>query len=98
MEAKELLKEWSKGHSIKDEMVPGLLKLAEISFKAGKEEEQKSWTNELKQSWKQAGMKEVVSQMALERCDPDVMPYFEDYYYIPKSVLQAKLKEWGIEK
>ena len=27
--------------------------------------------------------------MALERCDPDVMPYFEDYYWLPKSVWDA---------
>lgn len=36
----------------------------------------------------------ILSQMALERCDPDVMPYFEDYYYLPKSVWKA-LKEGG---
>ena len=35
---------------------------------------------------------EILSQMALERCDPDVMAYFEDYYWLPKSVWQA-LKE-----
>ena len=44
-----------------------------------------------------AGIKELISKMALERCDPDVMPYFEDYYYIPKSVLKDLLREWGIE-
>ncbi len=33
---------------------------AEISFKAGRGEEQKSWTNELKQSWKLEGIREVV--------------------------------------
>lgn len=43
-----------------------------------------------------AGIKEVVSQLGIELCDPDVMPYFEDYYYIPKSILQAKLKEWEL--
>jgi len=25
------------------------------------------------------------SKMALEKCDPDVMPYFTDYYWIPKD-------------
>ena len=34
----------------------------------------------------------ILNQMALERCDPDVMAYFEDYYYLPKSIWQA-LKE-----
>jgi len=31
----------------------------------------------------------ILNQMALERCDPDVMLYFEDYYYLPKSIWQA---------
>ena len=32
------------------------------------------------------------SNMALERCDPDVMPYFTDYYWIPKDEWQALKK------
>jgi len=32
---------------------------------------------------------EILNQMVLERCDPDVMPYFEDYYWLPKSIWQA---------
>jgi len=50
---------------------------------------------------KMIGRREVVewltSNMALEQCDPDVMPYFEDYYWIPKHIWQAKLKKWGVE-
>ena len=38
---------------------------------------------------RQEGKGYILNQMALERCDPDVMPYFEDYYYLPKSVWQA---------
>jgi len=34
----------------------------------------------------------ILNQMEPERCDPDVMPYFEDYYWLPESVWQA-LKE-----
>ena len=34
----------------------------------------------------------ILNQMELERCDPDVMTYFEDFYWLPKSVWQA-LKE-----
>ena len=35
----------------------------------------------------------LISKMALERCDPDVMPYFEDYYWIPKSIMEAIRKQ-----
>ncbi len=34
-------------------------------------------------------VKAILNQMALERCDPDVMAYFEDYYWLSKSVWQA---------
>ena len=39
--------------------------------------------------------REILSQMELERCDPDVMAYFEDYYWIPKSVYQEFKQKWG---
>jgi len=36
--------------------------------------------------------RELEKSMALERCDPDVMPYFTDYYWLPKDVWQDY---WG---
>lgn len=30
--------------------------------------------------------REILDQMSLERCDPAVMPYFEDYYWLSKSI------------
>ena len=41
---------------------------------------------------------EILNQMALERCDPDVMAYFEDYYWLPKSVWQALKERYQGEK
>lgn len=35
-------------------------------------------------------------RFALERCDPDVMAYFEDYYWMPKDIFRqfiANLKQ-----
>lgn len=40
---------------------------------------------------------EIVSKMALERCDPDVMAYFTDYYWIPRDVLED-LKQSTLKK
>jgi len=48
MEAQDILNEWSRGHPIRPEMIPGLTKLVEISFKAGKQvgiEEVVEWVN-----------------------------------------------------
>ena len=33
--------------------------------------------------------KEIESQMAIERCDPEVMPYFTDYFWMPVDVWQS---------
>ena len=35
----------------------------------------------------------IEKNMELERCDPDVMAYFTDFYWIPKDVWQDKIKE-----
>ena len=74
---------------------------AEISFKAGKGEEQKSWTNELKQSWKQVGIKEVVEWINQNRIVRapfgDINNHAPQIMVIaPESKWQAKLKEWSI--
>ena len=31
----------------------------------------------------------ILNQMALEQCDTDTMPYFSDYYWLPKDIWQA---------
>jgi len=36
----------------------------------------------------------IKSKMALEQCDTDTMPYFTDYYWIPKDVLQDLAAEY----
>ncbi|KKL60806.1 hypothetical protein LCGC14_2201590 [marine sediment metagenome] len=33
--------------------------------------------------------REIANLMAEERCDPDVMPYFEDYCWLPRDVWRA---------
>ena len=41
-------------------------------------------------------IREILNSMAPERCDPDVMPYFTDYYWMPEDIwqaLQAQLEE-----
>ena len=35
------------------------------------------------------GRRDVLDKMELERCDPDVMPYFEDYYWLQESEWQS---------
>ena len=45
----------------------------------------------------QERVERMLNQMALERCDPDVMPYFEDYYWLPKSVMQSLKKQEGVK-
>jgi len=54
----------------------------EIAFKAGEE----------------ANRREVVEWFKkysqLERCDPDVMSYFNEYRWVDENDWQAKLKEW----
>ena len=76
--------------------------IAEISFKAGQKSMGEPWDREqtVFADGKKAGQREVVewmkSKMMLERCDPDVMAYFNDYVWIDYQEWQAKLKEWGI--
>ncbi len=40
----------------------------------------------------------IESKMAIERCDPDVMPYFTDYYWMPIDIWQALKKREGIDE
>ena len=40
--------------------------------------------------------RELENNLAIERCDPDVMPYFTDYYWMPKDVWQDFWKRIGI--
>ena len=41
---------------------------------------------------RQDTLKEVRKMMAVERCDPDVMAYFNDYYWIDKSAFDDYIK------
>jgi len=34
-------------------------------------------------------IRSILNQMVLEQCDPDVMPYFTDYYWMFKETWQA---------
>ncbi|MDP2158642.1 MAG: hypothetical protein Q8K68_13155 [Nitrospirota bacterium] len=49
----------------------------------------------------QKGRREVVefvkAHSEIERCDPQVMPYFEPYVELDLFQWQDQLKEWGIE-
>ena len=38
-------------------------------------------------------LRQMENLMALERCDPDVMSYFKDYYWIPKHIWQELKKQ-----
>jgi len=86
MEAKDTVMTWKQtvecSHNPNKELRERdiCLAQAEISFKAGQEAERER----------------ILNQMALERCDHDVMASFEDYYWFPKSVWQA-LKEGSKE-
>lgn len=56
----------------------------------------------LKEQLKQEGRQEVVDWIKqhsqLERCDPDVMQYFNDYLWFDMADWKDKLKSWGIDK
>jgi len=41
---------------------------------------------DLTEQAKQEVAREILNQMVLERCDPDVMSYFEDYYWLPEYI------------
>ncbi len=74
-----------------------LLAQAEISFKAGRGEEQKSWTNELKQSWKLEGIREVVKWVKRHISDMTGTlgnPEGNKFVIISEKEWQAKLKDW----
>lgn len=43
-------------------------------------------------------VREILDQMVVERCDPDVMAYFDDYYWIPKHIWQALKSKYGVKE
>ena len=74
---------------------------ADVSFKAGVKEGYEQLKSEYDEDMKQhrlACIKEVVDWVnlhaPLERCDPDVMPYFTDYLELDYYDWQVQVEKW----